>query len=162
MSNQLAIRRATAADAAAIRDLTRLAYAKWVPLIGREPLPMAADYDRAVAEHLIDMAEQDGKLVALVEMIAHDDHLLIENLAVHPDAQGQGLGERMLRHAEATARELGFLEVRLYTNEKFAANIAFYAKRGYEITERGSIVPGSVTVFMKKSVNLRASGVVHA
>lgn len=146
----LPIRRATLADASAIRDLTRAAYAKWVPLIGREPLPMRADYARAVVEHLIDLAEADGRLVALVEMIPADDHLLVENLAVHPDAQGDGLGERLLHHAEPTARDLGLFEVRLYTNEMFTANIAFYLKRGYVITERGSLVPGSVTVFMHK------------
>ncbi|RVC49448.1 GNAT family N-acetyltransferase, partial [Mesorhizobium sp. M00.F.Ca.ET.038.03.1.1] len=33
-------RTAEAADAAAIRDIVRAAYAKWVPVIGREPLPM--------------------------------------------------------------------------------------------------------------------------
>ena len=32
-----AIRRAGPADA--VRALTRLAYAKWVPLVGREPTP---------------------------------------------------------------------------------------------------------------------------
>ncbi|HEY5203999.1 MAG TPA: GNAT family N-acetyltransferase, partial [Roseiarcus sp.] len=42
-------------DAARIRDLTRAAYAKWVELIGREPLPMQADYERTVAEHTIDL-----------------------------------------------------------------------------------------------------------
>jgi hypothetical protein len=43
-------------------------------------------------------------------------------------------------------------EVRLYTNAAFSANIAFYGKRGYEEYQRGTIVPGSVTVFMKKDV----------
>jgi len=36
------------ADASAIRALTREAYAKWVPVIGREPKPMMADYAKAV------------------------------------------------------------------------------------------------------------------
>lgn len=155
MTPALTIRRATAADATAIRDLTRLAYAKWVPLIGREPLPMTADYDRAIAEHRIDLAERDGELIGLVETIPAEEHLLIENLAVDPDAQGQGLGERLLRHAEAVAREQGVPEIRLYTNEKFAANIAFYARRGYTIYKTGVMVPGSVTVYMKKSFGLR-------
>lgn len=146
------LRRATTADAAAIRDLTRAAYAKWVPLIGREPLPMQADYVRAVDEHLIDLVEVDGKLVALVEMIPAADHLLIENLAVHPEAQSRGLGAQLLAHAEVVACDLRVAEVRLYTNEKFAANIAFYTKRGYEIYERGSLVPGSITVFMRKTI----------
>jgi hypothetical protein len=38
-------------DAARIRDLTRAAYPKWIAAIGREPLPMQADYQRAVVEH---------------------------------------------------------------------------------------------------------------
>ena len=37
------VRRATAADVANVRALTRSAYAKWVSLIGREPMPMTAD-----------------------------------------------------------------------------------------------------------------------
>ena len=60
------LRRATPADAVTIRDLTRLAYAKWVPLIGREPKPMTVNYDRAVVDHLIDLYEIDGEAVALV------------------------------------------------------------------------------------------------
>ena len=49
-------RRATATD---VRTLARSAYAKWAPQIGREPKPMTADYDRAVAEHIIDLREEE-------------------------------------------------------------------------------------------------------
>nr|WP_314075423.1 GNAT family N-acetyltransferase [uncultured Roseococcus sp.] len=144
------LRRAGPADAAAVRELTRAAYAKWVPLIGREPLPMRTDYERAVAEHLIDLWEEAGELLALIETIPQADHLLIENLAVRPEAQGKGLGDRLLRHAETLARALGFAELRLYTNALFAENIAFYARRGFEETHRAEMVPGSVTVFMRR------------
>jgi hypothetical protein len=54
-ASHVEIRPAVSADAEAIRELTRTAYAKWVALIGREPLPMQADYQRAVAEHTIDL-----------------------------------------------------------------------------------------------------------
>jgi hypothetical protein len=54
------IRSATPADAAAIRNIVRAAYAKWVPALGREPLPMQADYERAVREHQIDLLYIDG------------------------------------------------------------------------------------------------------
>jgi hypothetical protein len=60
------LRRATAADVPSIRALARSAYAKWVPLIGREPLPMTADYDRAVADHIIDVWDEGGQLLALI------------------------------------------------------------------------------------------------
>lgn len=144
------LRRAGPADAAAISDVTRAAYAKWVPIIGREPLPMRADYDKAVAEHLIELWEEEGELLALIEMIPEADHLLIENLAVRPDAQGRGLGDRLLHHAADVARSLGFDELRLYTNELFAGNVAFYTRRGFEETHRASIVPGSITVFLRR------------
>jgi hypothetical protein len=49
------IRRAGPADAADIRELVRSAYAKWIPVIGREPVPMAADYDQAVRENMVDL-----------------------------------------------------------------------------------------------------------
>lgn len=53
----LPLRRATPADAPAIRTLSRAACTKWVALIGREPWPMTADYDPAVAERIIDLYE---------------------------------------------------------------------------------------------------------
>lgn len=147
------LRRATPADVGAVRALSRAAYAKWVPLIGREPLPMTADYDRAITHHMIDLVEEGGQLIALIEMIRQVDHLLIENIAVRPDQQGKGLGDRLLQHAEGVARALGLGELRLYTNEAFASNIAFYAKRGFEVYERGSFVPGTTTVFMRKRLS---------
>lgn len=152
MTERLPLRRAAAADAAAVRTLTRAAYEKWIPLIGREPLPMTADYDRAIAEHIIDLWEEDGELLALIEIIPAADHLLIENIAVRPDQQGKGIGDQLLRHAETLARSTGIAEIRLYTNAAFAANLAFYARRGYREHRRGTVVPGSVTVFMRKTI----------
>ena len=73
----LQLRRATAADAANVRALTRTAYAKWVPLIGREPIPMTADYDRAVADHIVDLWEERGQLLALIEVVRGSDHTTI-------------------------------------------------------------------------------------
>ena len=49
------LRTATKEDVFAIRALIRDAYAKWVPLIGREPLPMTADYALAVRTHRFDL-----------------------------------------------------------------------------------------------------------
>lgn len=145
-------RRAGPADAAAVRSLTRLAYAKWVPLIGREPLPMTADYERAVVAHRIDLLETDGTLLGLIETIAADDHLLIENLAIDPDQQGKGLGEHLLNHARILAQDLGYKEIRLYTNAAFTANIAFYAKRGFSEYAREAIPKGGELVRMKQQL----------
>ncbi len=97
------IRPAVFEDAARIRDLTRAAYAKWVALIGREPLPMQADFKRAVAEHTIDLFIGGGAIVGLIETILRPDHLWIENVAVAPERQGRGFGRMLLNHAERRA-----------------------------------------------------------
>ena len=98
MTDRVELRQAKAMDAAAIRDLTRQAYARWVPLIGREPKPMTADYDEAVARHRFDLPHVDGVLAALIETICEPDHLLVENVAVSPSFQGRGLGRRLMAH----------------------------------------------------------------
>src|SRR5665213_4526916 len=109
------VRRAVLADAPAVDALTQATYAKWVPIIGRKPRPMLADYATAVVDHRIDLVEADGRLAALVELDQQPDHLLIVNLAVHPDYQGRGLGKLLLAHAESVTREAGLTELRLYT-----------------------------------------------
>jgi ribosomal protein S18 acetylase RimI-like enzyme len=132
-------------DADAIRDLTREAYAAWVPLLGREPLPMTADYDAAVRQHRFDLAHRGDQLVGLIETRAEPDYLLVVNVAVAPAQQSAGLGRRLLAHAEALARERGLTTLRLYTNARFERNIAIYRRIGYavereETNERGVIV----------------------
>ena len=98
---------AVLADAARIRALTRAAYAKWVALIGREPLPMQADYERAIVEHTIDLLIVDGALAGLIETILRPDHLWIENVAVAPEQQGRAFGRLLLDHAEPRAVQAG-------------------------------------------------------
>ncbi len=149
MSELPGFRPATPDDAAAIRDLVRAAYARWVPLIGREPRPMTADYDAAVREHQFDLLEEDGQLVGVIETALHPDHLWVENVAVHPDAQQRGLGKALLAEAETRARAAGLLEIRLLTNGAFATNIALYQRVGYEVTHTDPFM-GGTTVYMTK------------
>lgn len=150
----MALRRATLADAATVRDLTRSAYAKWIPLIGREPLPMTVNYNKAVIDHRIDIYEIYGEAVALVEVVPHAQHLLIENIAVSPDMQGKGIGVLLLDHAEKIARALHLGELQLYTNAAFASNIAFYARRGFQECHREPFPTGGIVVHMKKMIEL--------
>ncbi|HEY1944038.1 MAG TPA: GNAT family N-acetyltransferase [Roseiarcus sp.] len=148
------LRNATADDVDMIRELVRSAYAKWVPVIGREPLPMRADYERAVQEHQIDLAFVDGRLVGLIEMILRDYHLWIENLAVRPQEQGKGFGRRLLAHAERRAIEAGRVETRLLTNAEFKDNVALYEKSGYRVVSREPFMDGT-TVYMSKRLSVR-------
>jgi ribosomal protein S18 acetylase RimI-like enzyme len=148
-----ALRRATPADAATVRDLVRAAYAKWVPLLGREPLPMTADYEAAVCDHLVDMLHLDGKPAALIEMYPETDHLLVVNVAVSPACQGRGYGRALLAHAEDVARSLGLGELRLYTSIHLTENVKLYERVGYKVDrqEEASAHLG-VFVYMSKRI----------
>ena len=144
------MRRATTADAVAVRELTRAAYAKWVPVLGREPRPMTADYDAALRDHLIDLLLVDGEAAALIEMAPKADHLLIVNVAVAPTYQGKGYGRALMAHAEEVARSLNLSEMRLYTNALFAENLRLYSRLGYRVDREEQHPQFGVTVYMSK------------
>jgi ribosomal protein S18 acetylase RimI-like enzyme len=154
------LRQAGPADAPAVRALTREAYAKWVAVTGREPLPMRVDYDEAVLKHRFDLLYEDDTLAALIETAPESsagpegapDHLLIVNVAVAPAFQGRGLGRLLMAHAERLALDAGFAEVRLYTNSLMAENIALYKRLGYRV-DREQPFGTSVQVFMSKAAS---------
>jgi ribosomal protein S18 acetylase RimI-like enzyme len=138
-------------DAAAIWKLTREAYAKWVPVIGREPKPMTADYTEAVKKHRFDFLYVNGELAALIETIRCSDHLLIENIAVSPSFQGKGYGRMLMTHAEKLAASSNFEQVKLYTNKLFVENVQLYIRLGYRV-DREEEVKGGMVVHMSKQV----------
>ena len=149
MDEPVSLRTATDADAGAIQALTREAYAKWVGLIGREPLPMTIDYDQAVRKHRFDLLFVGETLAALIETVPDGDWLLIENVAVRPAFQGRGHGVRLLKLAEDHAAAQGLAGTRLYTNQLFAENLRLYAALGYGV-EREEAINGGVAVHMTK------------
>ncbi len=151
------LRRAGPADAATVRHLTREAYAKWVPIVGREPKPMGADYDAAVRNHRVDLLYVGGTLAALIEMIDQGDRLLVENLAVSPGYQRRGLGTRLLAHAEAVAASLGYgRHLALHKHPDFDGNAELYARVGYRIDSEEDIGGGLVRINMSKTVAIAA------
>lgn len=147
-----AIRPATPSDVDALRSLAVAAYERYIPRIGRPPAPMVADYDRAVADGHVWVAEDGGAIVGLIVLVLEPDQLLIENVAVAPARHGQGLGTRLLAFADQVAREHGRGRVRLYTHETMTENIAFYPRRGYVETHRET-EQGRRRVFFSKDLS---------
>ena len=145
----LYIRRGAAGDVDLIRSFTRAAYAKWIPLIGREPLPMAADYETALRQHRFDLFYKDGVLAALIETITRDDHLHIQNLCVSPKFQRLGLGSQLLNYAQEMAKQKNLPALRLDTNKNFTGNVDLYLRHGFSIAWEKP-VDGGVHVHMVK------------
>lgn len=59
------------------------------------------------------------------------DTAILSQFAVHPDCQGQGLGERLMDAAESWALAQGFAHIALDTAKPAVHLQARYAKRGY-------------------------------
>ena len=112
---------------------------------------MLADYRVAVREHEVWVLEADHAVVGVLELAVRGDHLWIENVAIHPDWQGRGLGRRLLDHAEAVARGHRLPEIGLLTNERYVRNIAIYLGRGYRETHREPHL-GTDLVYFRKAV----------
>ena len=144
------LRRATDDDADPIRDLVTAAYEGYIPLLGRTPIPMLADYHEAVRVHDVWVLDDraDG-IVGVIELIPHPDHLYIENVAIAPARQGQGLGRRLLELAETEARARGLTELGLLTNERYTTNIAMYERYGYVETHRTPHLGSDLVHFRK-------------
>ena len=130
----------------------RAVYTKWVPVIGRLPLPMQADYTQALNAHEFTLVEREGALIGLIETEDAEDHLYIVNVAVAEAIQGRGLGGRLVSHAEGKARAKGYREVRLLTNALYEVNIRLYERLGYEIYARDKFENG-VAVRMRKRLD---------
>jgi ribosomal protein S18 acetylase RimI-like enzyme len=134
----LAIRPAVPGDAAALSELARSAYAHYVDRVGKKPAPMTEDYPSLVSTGGVWVAEHDGVLVGLLVLKVESDHVLLDNVAVSPDAQGAGIGTQLLDFTDNYAREHGLAEVRLYTNEAMTENIAYYPRHGFVETHRAT------------------------
>jgi ribosomal protein S18 acetylase RimI-like enzyme len=148
-------RRATIADATALNALARAAYAIYVPVIGREPQPMATDWQTLFARQEIWIVDGPSGLLASLALEVEPDHVVIWSVAVAPEHQRKGMGRRLLEFAEARSRELRRPEIRLFTNAKMVRNIALYRGLGYAETRREEL-PDRVIVHMGKRLDLAA------
>jgi GNAT superfamily N-acetyltransferase len=145
------LRPAVPADVETVEAIVAAAYAHYVPRIGRKPGPMLADYHQAVGDGHVWIALDDDRAVGLLVLVPGSDHLLLENIAVTPSAQGHGVGSWLLAFVDDEARRLGLPEVRLYTHEAMVENIGLYGRRGYTETHREE-EHGFRRVFFRKPV----------
>jgi ribosomal protein S18 acetylase RimI-like enzyme len=125
------------------------AYARYLDRMDRPPAPMLADYAAEVESGRLWVTGEP--VTGLIELIEAGTSLHVGNVAVHPSAQGSGLGRRLLEFAEEQARQRGLDRLHLFTNEVMTENQAIYARLGYRETGRRT-EDGYQRVYMEKDL----------
>ncbi|MFC5833010.1 GNAT family N-acetyltransferase [Nonomuraea insulae] len=146
------MRLAGESDLAAVERLVHDAYTPWIEVIGTRPLPLESDYAALIAAGRVHVTSGFDRLEGLIVLVPEDGVLLVDNVAVHPDLHGKGIGRALLAYAEEEARRLGLPALRLYTNVKMAANIALYESLGYVRTGQANL-EGRSAYLMRKPLS---------
>jgi len=84
-----------------------------------------------------------------------EDCIYIGKLAIAPDAQGRGIGRRLLAVAEQTARDRALPSLRLETRIELVENHDIFSRWGFEITAENAH-PGftrTTSIEMRKQVS---------
>ncbi len=146
-AGQLKPRLAGPQDLPTVTGVNAAAYAKYSDRMDHAPGPVQHDYSPEIDAGQVWLVGKPA--AAVIVLVPGEDHLLIDDIAVHPNAQGRGIGRQLMDFAErqATAARLSLLK--LYTHETMVENIAFYTRLGYRETGRHDD-EGFHRVFMEK------------
>ena len=130
----LDIRHALTGDALLIQAIASAAYHLFIEGIGHPPAPTLANFDSHIAEDICFMFWIQGRACDYAIIIEKPDGFWLENIAVHPDQQGNGFGNFLLQAVE------GFLSrhtdrYQLYTNIVMRENVHWYKRRGFTQTK---------------------------
>jgi ribosomal protein S18 acetylase RimI-like enzyme len=86
---------------------------------------MFDDYTEVIKYHQVFVVEANG-IVRVLLLIQTVTGILLDNVAVHPDRQGSGIGKRLMNLAESEAKDQSFEKLDIYTHECMYENIALY------------------------------------
>lgn len=155
MQSNIEIKPATIDDLPAIKSCAEAAYQIYVHKIGRKPAPMVADFEDAIKKRIIFVArltQTSTDIAGFVVFFKRGDHIHLENIAVDPQAQGNGVGRALISFVEQSAQAAGCKAIELYTNEKMTENLSLYPKLGYEEIERRQ-EDGFSRVYFRKEIS---------
>ena len=113
---------------------------------------MIDDYDARIRVNDAYVIRSGRRTAGILILVINHDRCLLDNVAVHPEFAGRGLGKRLVKYAEDQARLAGFSELELYTHQLMTENIAMYRKWGYRETRRVR-EKGFDRVYMKKALD---------
>ncbi len=86
--------------------------------------------------------------------ILDGEYAELKRMYVRPEYRGRGIGRKLIRHLEHTARTLGIACVRLETGPEQVEALALYRSEGYtSIPPYGEYADSPVSVCMEKTLS---------
>jgi len=120
----VSIRRSRPADRVFVSDLSLRVFAEYSPSpVIRDGVTFVAESKRGPLGFVTLETDRDGRAIVLA-------------IAVDPEAQGQGVGDRLMRAAERHARHSGARVLGLCTAEANVAALDLFHKCGLGIVRR--------------------------
>ncbi|NVO55035.1 GNAT family N-acetyltransferase [Rhodobacteraceae bacterium B1Z28] len=130
---KIQFRPAIAEDVESIQECIAQAYADARRQIEDLPDVTAGLADDIDAHHVI-LAETGNETVGVIVFDRVGDAMMVFNLAVVPQSQGQGLARKLLRFVEDKAVALQCARLRLRTHRLMHGTITMYQHLGWRVT----------------------------
>ncbi|MEM7196484.1 MAG: GNAT family N-acetyltransferase, partial [Pseudomonadota bacterium] len=101
------IRQAKSGDLEAVRSCVAAAYGRYEEKIGKPAGPVLANYDLLISQERVHVLAIQDEIVGVLVLVPQSEFMLMDNVAVHPDSQGKGLGSILIAYAEQCAVRSG-------------------------------------------------------
>ena len=139
-------------DAPAMLAMQKLAFEPEARACQAWEIPPLQETVEGLREHIrmatVLKAMEGDRLVGAIRGIVTGTTCLIRVLVVAPQAQGRGLGARLLAAVEQAHPQVQRFE--LTTNMIMVGNVRFYLSHGYEVVEQVQHAPTIRLAFMRK------------
>ncbi|BCE01825.1 GNAT family N-acetyltransferase [Marinicellulosiphila megalodicopiae] len=152
--NKINICKANVQDAPIILEIQKQAYISEAELNNDFNIPpLTQTLEELIAEFdnkLILKIVKDDQIIGSGQAQLHGSTCHIGRMAVKSEFKGQGIGSQLLSTLESSFIEADRVE--LFTGKQSKANLAMYARRGYEVFKQEKLGQTQV-VFLYKNLN---------
>lgn len=135
-ASELKVRLATPEDSAAISEVLYEAFAThrhhYTPEAFEVVTPKPNEVAGRFAEGPIWVVEIDGSVVGTVSLTTEPEGLYVRSMAVRPEAQGRGIGHRLLDAVDEYAGASDQMRIFLYTTYFVLGAKELYEKHGFK------------------------------
>lgn len=130
MSTSLSFRPATQSDAEAVAQIylsSRKEFISFAPIAHSDEAVYQWIHDVLIPSNQVTVVEQDKKVIGMMALSTDEKAGWIDQLYLHPDVVGCGIGTKLMERAKA---ELGS-PIRLYTFHGNQSATRFYERHGF-------------------------------